>query len=290
MTAPARSFSSPSDADSPTDDEENGISGEHVGNVVAAAAAVVTVAGMIATPLFPPRGRGRRRLSSVVVGAMFATTTANAARRWGVRRAGTAAAVTAVATGIVERVGTRTTFPFGRYAYTDSLRPQVAHVPVIVPLAWFGMGLPAREAAGAALGSRVTPARRIVLGAAAMTAWDLFLDPQMVGEGYWAWAKRGAYRGIPVTNYVGWFLTGLGIMATFERLLRPEVTDPAGGRFRHHAPRADGRLVAQYGYMSVMQTLGFARYFRDPLVAAVGGAAMLPIAGAAALDVVGGSR
>jgi putative membrane protein len=30
--------------------------------------------------------------------------------------------------------------------------------------------------------------------------------------------------------------------------------------------------------MSVMQTLGFARYFRDPLVAAVGGAAMLPTA------------
>ncbi len=77
----------------------------------------------------------------------------------------------------------QTGLPFGRYAYTDALRPQVAHVPAIVPLAWFGMGLPAREAAHAALGNRSTPATRIVLGSAAMTAWDLFLDPQMVGEG-----------------------------------------------------------------------------------------------------------
>ena len=30
--------------------------------------------------------------------------------------------------------------------------------------------------------------------------------------------------------------------------------------------------------MAVMETVGFARYFRDPVVAAVGGAAMLPLA------------
>ena len=41
----------------------------------------------------------------------------------------------AVATGVVERVGTQTGLPFGRYAYTGALQPQVAHVPVIVPLA-----------------------------------------------------------------------------------------------------------------------------------------------------------
>ena len=233
---------------------------------VAAVAGVATIAGMIATPLLPPRGTGRRFLSSVVVGGMFTTSVANAVKRWGAPRAGGAAVATAVATGVVERVGTHTGLPFGRYAYTEALRPQVAHVPVIVPLAWFGMGLPAREAAHAALGQNSTPARRVALGSAAMTAWDLFLDPQMVGEGYWKWAKRGAYRGIPLSNFAGWFLTGLGIMGLFELLLPPQRRDP------------DVRLVGQYGYMSVMQTLGFARYFRDPLVATVGGLGMLPIA------------
>ena len=61
--------------------------------------------------------------------------------------------------------------------------------------------------------SRSTPVTRIALGSAALTAWDLFLDPQMVGEGYWVWARRGLYRGIPLGNFVGWFLTGLGVMA-----------------------------------------------------------------------------
>jgi putative membrane protein len=231
----------------------------------------MTVAGMIATPLLPQGGRARRVLSSVVVVGSFTTTTANAVRRWGVQRAGGAAVATAVGTTVVERVGTATGIPFGRYAYTSALQPQVAHVPAIVPLAWFALGLPAREAAHATLGERSTPATRIALGSAALTAWDLFLDPQMVGEGYWKWAKRGVYRGIPLSNYVGWFITGLAVMALLEAALPPA----------ENAQDADGALVGEYAYMGVMETIGFAKYFRDPTVAIVGGLAMLPIGAAA---------
>jgi uncharacterized membrane protein len=243
----------------------------------------LTVVGMIATPLLAQGGRARKVLSSVVVGGMFATTVANAVRQWGAPRAIQASTATAIATGIVERVGTQTGLPFGRYAYTGALRPQLAHVPVIVPLAWFGMGLPSREVAHAALGHRSTPAKRIALGSAAMTAWDLFLDPQMVGEGYWKWARRGVYRGIPLSNFVGWFLTGLGIMALFEVVL-PPVDDRVEARTAER--KGDARLVGQYGYMAVMQTLGFARYFRDPLVATVGGISMLPIAATAVTNLM----
>lgn len=262
---------------------------------IAAISGAATIAGMIATPLLPQGGSARKVLSSVVVGGMFATTTANAVRRWGAARATGAAASTALVTGIVERVGTRTGIPFGRYGYTAALQPQVFHVPVIVPLAWFGMGLPAREAAHAALGSRSTPAARIALGSAAMTAWDLFLDPQMVGEGYWTWARRGLYRGIPLSNFVGWFLTGLGIMSLLEAVLptarddsqHPGVLRSARDDSQHPG---DVRLVSEYGYMSVMETLGFARYFRDPVVAGVGGAAMLPIAGTALFNMIRARR
>ena len=97
--------------------------------MIAAAAGVVTVAGMIATPLLAQGGRARRVLSTVVVVGSFTTTAANAVRRWGAPRAATAGAVTAVATTIVERVGTQTGLPFGRYSYTGALRPQIAHVP-----------------------------------------------------------------------------------------------------------------------------------------------------------------
>jgi putative membrane protein len=173
--------------------------------------------------------------------------------------------VIGVGTAAVERFGTRSGWPFGRYRYTAALRPQVAGVPAIVPLAWFAMAVPARATVHAALGARSTPVGRIIGGAAALTAWDVFLDPQMVGEGYWAWARRGAYRGIPLSNFVGWFATGVAVMGVLESIL-PAPDEP------------EGDLVGEYAAMATMETVGFAAFFRDRLVAAVGGAAMLPFA------------
>lgn len=239
--------------------------------IVGGLAGTVTVAAMIATPLLPRGGRARRILSTVVVTGSFATTSANAARQWGPRRVAAAASIVAGGTTLVERFGTLTGRPFGRYDYTDALRPQIAHVPLIVPLAWFAMAVPARESAHAALRTHSSMPTRLALGAAALTAWDLFLDPQMVGEGYWRWVRRGVYRGIPLSNFLGWFATGLGVMAVLETTL-PPAPDSA---------RASGALVGEYAYMGIMETIGFACYFRDPLVAAVGGIGMLPIALAA---------
>jgi uncharacterized membrane protein len=258
-------------------------------SVTAAASGLITTAAMIATPLLPKGGQGRRVLSSVVVVGLAATTKANAARRWGLSRTGTTAVAVAAATAAVERIGTRTGIPFGRYEYSGALRPQVAGVPAIVPLAWFAMAVPAREAAHAALGERSSPATRVLVGAAALTAWDLFLDPQMVGEGYWRWARIGAYRGIPLTNFAGWFVTSIGVMLILERAL---PTNAVRGEGRTSMPGTDARpspdgvLVGEYVFMAVMETVGFARYFRDPVVAAVGGAAMLPMAAVALLRTI----
>lgn len=176
---------------------------------------------MVAMAFGSRGGLGRRVLSPVVIGGLCSTTVSATAARWGTIRAASALAATTIATGAVEHIGSTTGWPFGKYAYTPKLQPQVAGVPVIVPLAWFAMAVPARETAHAALGPRSTFPTRIVAGAAALTAWDLFLDPQMVGEGYWKWSRRGAYRGIPVSNFVGWFVTAVGVMALLEVLLPP---------------------------------------------------------------------
>ena len=136
------------------------------------------------------------------------------------------------------------------------------------------VGTAAVEHLGTATG---VPFGRVVLGAAALTAWDLFLDPQMVGEGYWRWARVGRYRRIPASNFAGWFVVSLAVMGALELALpADEAPDPA--------------LVAEYGAMAVMETLGFAAFFRDRVVAAVGGAAMLPVAAAAARTLWRGRR
>jgi len=228
---------------------------------------------MMAMPLFPRAGAVRRRLSTVVVAAMFATSVAGTTARWGRRRALGAAVSTTSATAVIEVVGVRTGQPFGRYRYTGALRPQVLGVPIVVPLAWTAMAMPARETAHTALGGRSTPITRVVLGAAALTAWDLLLDPQMVGEDFWRWARPGRYRGIPIGNFAGWFATALVAMVLLELLVPPD------------APAAD--LVAQYTAMGVMETAAFATFLHDARVAASGGVAMLPVAAIAVGRLVG---
>jgi uncharacterized membrane protein len=238
--------------------------------------AMGTVAAMVATPLAPARGPLRRILSTATVTGLCMSTLTRSIHRWGRFPAISAAAAIAAGTTLIENIGPRTGQPFGRYHYTDALQPQIKDVPVIVPAAWFAMAVPAREVAHAALGARSTRIKRILLGSAALTAWDLFLDPQMTTEGYWEWETPGRYRGIPFSNYVGWFLTGLAVMAVLELLMPPH-----GRRSGEQLHGADGYLVGQYAYMGLMETVGFAAFFKDRVVALAGGATMLPIALAA---------
>jgi len=115
----------------------------------------------------------------------------------------------------VEFLGSRTGFPFGRYHYTDRLRPQLGHVPLIIPLAWLMMLPPSWAIADLIVGHRGLAF--VVVSALAMTAWDFFLDPQMVDWGFWVWENPGGYclncpsGGIPWTNFVGWALAS-GLM------------------------------------------------------------------------------
>ena len=237
-------------------------------SAVLAAPAAITLAAMIATPLAGRGGTVRRRLASVVVCGLGVTTAAASTRRWGAIRTTAAAAALIGTTGAVERTGSSTGRPFGRYCYSGALRPTVAGVPAIVPIAWWAMALPAREVAVAVLcGRRSSRAARLGLGAVALTAWDLFLDPQMVGEGYWRWDRRGSYAGIPLSNYAGWLVTSAAVMAVLDVTLPPDAPDPV--------------LVGEYATMGALETIGFAAFFRQRLVAVVGGAGMLPVAAVA---------
>jgi uncharacterized membrane protein len=234
-------------------------------DAVAAASLALTVAGMVATPLVARGGPARRVLSTVVVTALATGTGARTIRTWGPARGlGTGAAVTA-ATAVVERAGTRTGRPFGRYEYTAALRPKVAGVPAIVPLAWFAMAVPARETAHGALGDRSTPVRRIVLGSAALVAWDLFLDPQMVDAGHWTWAHPDPglplVPGVPLTNYGGWLVVSVVMVGVLDRLLP-----------RHSGP--SGPAAALYLWTYGSSVLAHVVFFGRPGSALVGGLLM----------------
>jgi len=119
-----------------------------------------------------------------------------------------------------ELVGTGTGMPFGAYRYSGLLGWKVAgHVPMLVPVSWCLMALPAF-----ALAHRVFPGGegavgRISLAALGLVAWDLALDPAMSRlVPYWIWDQAGPYYGMPWINLFGWMVTGLLIMTAFQLL------------------------------------------------------------------------
>jgi putative membrane protein len=240
------------------------------------ASVAVAGAAMAATPLLPRAGRTRAAAANVVVAGLAGSALAAAVERWGAAKAVKAFGAITTATLALERLGARTGVPFGRYTYTDRLRPRLGGVPVAVPVAWFAMAIPARAVATAVVPRAASG--RVAAAAALLTAWDLFLDPQMVGEGYWHWARAGRYRGIPLTNYFGWLLTATALMTGLERLLPDGEVETDGTR----------AMVRVYAFVAVMSTLGFAAFFDDRFVALCGGAAMLPPAALAVWRVRGG--
>lgn len=177
---------------------------------------------------------------------------------WGLKRTLSAFAVVAVLSFLAEWTGSATGLPFGKYHYTGVLQPQLAGVPLLIPLAWMMMLPPAWAVTEIILGNK--KANRVVfalLSALAFTTWDLFLDPQMVGWGFWVWEIPGQYFGIPLINYFGWILVS-GLL-TF--LIRPSGLPGIP-------------LLAIYIITCLLQTIGQGAFWNQPGPAVFGFAGM----------------
>jgi uncharacterized membrane protein len=128
--------------------------------------------------------------------------------------------------GSLEMLSVQTGFPYGWYSYSSKLGPGLAGVPFLVPLCWQMMAWNAWRVAGLIVppmksGSSFSREfKTIIVAAFALTAWDVFLDPQMVRAGLWTWARHGEYVGIPLENYAGWLFTAIILFAGFSRLNR----------------------------------------------------------------------
>ena len=167
--------------------------------------AALSVALEICYPLVSGSTRDRLTVATVLV--FLAASLSHAVLTQG---AGWAARFLVLVVGIafaVEAVGVRTGVPFGSYAYDGGLGLTVLRVPLVVPLAWAMFAYPALVV-GRLIG------HAWLAGAWALASWDLFLDPQMVHAGHWHFARPG----VPLSNYLGWALVALVLMAVLARL------------------------------------------------------------------------
>jgi len=175
---------------------------------------------------------------------------------WGWGRVLRVAAVVAALACAAEALGAATGFPFGAYRYTAALQPQVAQVPLLVPLAWLMLLPPAWAAAQAVVGS-ARPLRFTLASALAFTAWDFLLDPHMVSWGFWVWAVPSGYFGIPWTNFLGWLL----VSAAITRAVRPTAVPVRP-------------LLLIYTITWALEAIGQAFFWHLPGPAAIGGLAV----------------
>ena len=105
---------------------------------------------------------------------------------------------------LIEGIGVATGLPYGTFYYGDALGPKVFGLaPYILPVSY----LPLVIGAVAATGSR-SVALWTLKSALLLTLMDGVLDPGAVSLGFWVWPEGGPYYGVPLSNYLGWLLSG----------------------------------------------------------------------------------
>ena len=140
-----------------------------------------------------------------------------------------------------ELTGTSTGYPFGVYGYSQQLGYLIAGlVPFNIPTSWFYMLL-----ASLAICGRLLPATDdnrsrwwwAFVAAVVLTAWDVSMDPAMVKTYHWFWrvpdlSDQSAFVqfigtpiffGMPLTNWLGWLLTGIIVARVMLQLVPPSV-------------------------------------------------------------------
>ncbi|MDG4832188.1 carotenoid biosynthesis protein [Solwaraspora sp. WMMD1047] len=254
------------------------------------AALVLTQIGY---PLTEGSARARLTVLTVLLGYLLSVGHALLSR--GPR---VALALLVVTTGggfAVEAIGLSTGFPFGAYDYSGALGPKVAEVPLVIPLAWTWMAWPAWLAA-VRLTGRIAPgarrfAGRVLVAAVGLAAWDVFLDPQMVGEGYWTWLNPGpalpGVPGVPISNYLGWLLFALVLMALLGPAAGPAATTGPGTAGPGAAGPDDRPMYALYLWTYASSVLAHAVFLGLPASAGWGALAMATVAVPLALSLRG---
>jgi len=128
---------------------------------------------------------------------------------------------------IFENLSILTGFPFGWYHYSDIMDPKLSLVPLLIGPAYFGVGYLSWTLARAILGDtkgRLT-GRLVVttptVASVIMRCWDLTIDPMMPTiTHHWIWRDGGSDFGVPLSHFLGWYVTVYVFLQAFTLYAR----------------------------------------------------------------------
>lgn len=138
---------------------------------------------------------------------------------------------------VVEFIAVKTGLPYGEFEHFDKIGYRLfGVVPWTVPFAWTPLVL-----ASYALAARWTQSTlaRLLVSALLLVAIDLLLDPGAVAQKFWLYSRDGVlgigplgYRfyDVPLSNFLGWFLTGILASAVLHRSLPASRSDAVPAR------------------------------------------------------------
>ena len=110
----------------------------------------------------------------------------------------------------VEFIGIHWHWPFGDYAYHDTLGPKLWGVPLIIGINWllltYSIGVVMQQTR---LKSMLV---RLIVGALLLVVLDMVVEPAAIKLDYWQWANNV----IPLSNYASWFGISVLLLWLFE--------------------------------------------------------------------------
>lgn len=204
-----------------------------------------------------------------------------------------------------EFIGHNYAWFFGTYKYTDTLGPRIGGVPIVITVTWtvviypafmlidWLVGLKGEKRARSWWGKGLWAALIAAATATLVCAWDLMVDPVAtsrvwkiaVDKAPWWWWRGGPYLrelrvwkgkgGIPIGNFVGWWLAPFMIVFIFYLFFqRPNVVSD---RLVNTVPL----LIYAYIYVSLAPLALQMNWFEDGFteVALIGTFTMMPVIG-----------
>ena len=111
---------------------------------------------------------------------------------------------------VVETMAVKTGYPYGAFSYGAKIGTLLFDaVPWTVFFTWTPLVLLAMGQI-----AQITQAKmlfgKVLLSGIFLVLIDMVLDPGAVAQEFWKYKAGGLYYGVPLSNFVGWLITGTG--------------------------------------------------------------------------------
>jgi uncharacterized membrane protein len=188
---------------------------------------------LVAAILVPLTGSPASGQIIALIGVVLAFV--QGTRRYGWGRLIAFFLISYIVSSIWENLSVMTGFPFGNYYYT--LMPQLFFVPVVIGVAYFGIGYVSWMTASTILdraderldlrtrSGRINVFALPLLAGAVMTMFDVGIDSiSSTVRHTWIWEDGGGVYGVPFSNYLGWWFVTWSFFQIFALMLAVRQT------------------------------------------------------------------